>query len=517
MRQKIGNPRVRGETFAGEIKPVALAIGLAFGLGVGAVPVASAATITVNNLAGGSVGGQCTLSDAIVAANTDAAVQGCAAGSGADIINFTVTGTISPPAELAITTDVTISGPGAASLTITPAGTNRSVHISGTPAVTISGVTFSGNGTTVGDGAAIYLKGTVGATTLTIQNCVFTNNSTASGDGGALFLYDGGAVTIQSSTFTGNHAGGRGGAIKFYDIGPVTVTGSTISGNSSGNRGGGMFFYKTTSAAVTDSTISGNTAASNGGGMFFYKVAGATTISGSTISGNTSSNGNGGGLFFYKNVGSTTISDSTISGNTATNGQGGGILLYAQTLTINNSTLTGNSTPNGQGGGVYLSDSSANVLTLNSTIVANSTSSGGSLDLGFIQGVFNATNSLVENPTGITFAVNVANIFSQDPVLGPLANNGGPTLTHALLAGSPAIDAGSNPTALAFDQRGAGFARTSGAQTDIGAFEVQGAPPPPPSGLQPVPTLSQWGLALLSLLTAAGAMITGFGRRRRRR
>ena len=109
---------------------------------------------------------------------------------------------------------------------------------------------------------------------------------------------------------------------------------------------------------------------------------------------------------------------------------------------------------------------------------------------------------------------NVANITGANPLLGPLANNGGPTLTHALLAGSPAINAGINPLALAFDQRGTGFARSSGV-TDIGAFEVQGAPPPPPATNVPVPTLSQWSLALLSAMMAAWAMLTGFGKRRR--
>ncbi|MCG8653270.1 MAG: Ig-like domain-containing protein [Pirellulales bacterium] len=64
-------------------------------------------------------------------------------------------------------------------------------------------------------------------------------------------------------------------------------------------------------------------------------------------------------------------------------------------------------------------------------------------------------------------------VTDGDPLLGPLANNGGPTATHALLAGSPAIDAGSNPLGFQFDQRGVGFERESGAATDVGAFEVQ--------------------------------------------
>jgi parallel beta-helix repeat protein len=304
----------------------------------------------------------------------------------------------------------------------------------------------------------------------------------------------------------------------FYKTTSATVTGSTISGNDA-DRGGGIFFYSTSGATtVVDSTISGNTATFNGGGMFLYHTAGSVTISRSTISGNTATE-NGGGLFFYEAVGTTTISNSTISGNTATNGGGGGIVLYDQTLTINNSTLSGNQAPNGFGGGVYVSDSSNNVLTLNSTIVANSTDTSGTTDISVVVGTVNATNSLVENATGVTFTVNTANIFGQDPLLGGLGNNGGLTRTHALLNGSPAINTGSNPTALAFDQRGLGFVRTSGGATDIGAFEVQGGgpppPPPPPGGVVGIPTLSQWGVGLLSVLMAGWAMLTGFGRRRR--
>ena len=101
-------------------------------------------------------------------------------------------------------------------------------------------------------------------------------------------------------------------------------------------------------------------------------------------------------------------------------------------------------------------------------------------------------------------------------MLGLLANNGGPTLTHALLVGSPAINTGSNPNALAFDQRGTPFVRTFGAQTDIGAFELQAAaPPPPPVTALDIPTLSQWGTVILSGLLGVWAAITGFGRRRR--
>jgi hypothetical protein len=188
--------------------------------------------------------------------------------------------------------------------------------------------------------------------------------------------------------------------------------------------------------------------------------------------------------------------------------------MYAQTLTVNNSTITGNSAT-GQGGAFYLAvETSSNTLTLISTIVANSTDSSGTRDIAGT-GTVNATRSLIFNPAGTINGTNVANITGQNPLLGPLANNGGPTLTHALLGGSPALNTGSNPLAWAFDQRGTPFARSSGV-TDIGAFEVQGAPPPPPVTSVPVPTLSQWGVALLSILMAGWAMLTGFGRLRRK-
>jgi len=282
-------------------------------------------------------------------------------------------------------------------------------------------------------------------------------------------------VVIQSSTFSGNRAA-RGGAIFMYS-GALTIQSSTFNGNVATSNGGAIYLYRSGALTLTDSTLSGNQAAS-GGAIYFYSAA------------------------------ASTINNSTISGNSAS-ADGGAIFLYDQTLTINNSTLSGNSAA-GNGGAIFLYGSTLNLF---STIVANSTDAGGTRDIVIGEtGSVNATNSLVFN--GTITGTNVANITGANPLLGPLANNGGPTLTHALLAGSPAINKGINPLALAFDQRGAGFARSSGL-TDIGAFEVQGAPPPPPATNVPVPTLSQWSLALLSAMMAAWAMLTGFGKRRR--
>src|SRR5262249_61484220 len=106
----------------------------------------------------------------------------------------------------------------------------------------------------------------------------------------------------------------------------------------------------------------------------------------------------------------------------------------------------------------------------------------GGADLARVRGPINATHSLIESPkAGAINGTNTDNIIGQDPKLGPLQNNGGPTPTHALLDGSPALDKGSNLANLATDQRGAGFARVHGAAADIGAFEMDLIPPPPPS------------------------------------
>jgi parallel beta-helix repeat protein len=454
-------PRSRVQSFAGQIKPVALAVGLAFGLAVGTMPDASAATLTVlnNNDTG--------------AGSLRATVAAAAAGD--TIVFGAVTGTIPLANQIDIGTSLTISGPGAANLTIAPSGTNRALNIAGaSPIVTISGVTFQGNGTSTVNGAAIYHY----AGLLVIQNSVFSGNVSTS-KGGAIFNY-GGPLTILSSTFTGNQAS-TGGAIFMYS-GALAIQSSTFSGNVATGNGGAIYLYHSGALTITDSTLSGNQAAGNGGALNFYS-AGASTITNSTISGNSST------------------------------GSGGAIFLYDQSLTVNNSTITGNSAT-ARGGAFYLATETAtNTLTLNSTIVANSIDVTGTRDIAG-SGTVNATRSLIFNPAGSINGTNVANITNQNPLLGPLANNGGPTLTHALLGGSPAINAGSNTLALPFDQRGTPFLRSSGL-TDIGSFEVQGAPPPP-SAIVPVPTLSQWGLVILSGLMAGWAMLTGFGRRRRR-
>ena len=184
------------------------------------------------------------------------------------------------------------------------------------------------------------------------------------------------------------------------------------------------------------------------------------------------------------------VSNSTISGNGAF--YGGGIASN-NPLFVSNSTIYGNNATQGTGGGIFTAGSA---LTFNNTIVAgNSATSGGADISGYMtSGDYN----LVQSTDGVTLTGS-HNVTGQSPNVGPLQNNGGPTKTHALLSGSPGINAGSNGLIppdysdqdgdgntgepVPYDQRGRGsdpsvpgFLRVSGSAVDIGAFEVQSDP-----------------------------------------
>ena len=477
MANEVSTARARIPQAPVRLTPLAAALGLAFGI----APAAFAATFTVTNTNDSGVG---SLRQAVIDANT-------AAGADTIVFQAGVAGTVTlTTGQIPVTDSVTITGPGAPSMTLTKSGgAARIFDINGgAPTVTISGLTFTGAGGAGIKGGAIRQIGG----TLNVQNSVFTNNTAASG-GGALYT-ESGTLNISDSVFTGNSVGAP----------------------NDGNFDGGALYIGSGNVTIQNTTISGNFCGNDGGGI--YQSNGSLTIIGSTLSNNQAQYGSAISRF---NGGTTSIVNSTITGNSTFPGfsslyQGGAIFLYGGTTTITNSTIANNSAPNAVGGNIVLYSDGTTTLNLVSTIVSGGTDRTGARDL-FIynSGTFNADHSLVQNPGGFLNGTVTATITGQNPLLAPLANNGGPTQTMALQAGSPAIDAGSNPSALAFDQRGAGFPRTLGAQTDIGALEGPGVAPPPP-GNTPVPTLSQWGLALLSLLTGAIAMITGRGRRRRR-
>ena len=208
---------------------------------------------------------------------------------------------------------------------------------------------------------------------------------------------------------------------------------------------------------VANSTISGNSTARDGGGI---SVSGGLVIENSTISGN-SAGGNGGGIW-----GGATVENSTISDNSA-GGNGGGIYGGA---TVENSTISGNSGTNG--GGIYNNTSS---LIVRNTIL-NAGASG--------ENIFNDGGTVTSLGYNLSsddaggYLTGPGDQINTDPLLGPLQDNGGPTLTHALLPGSPAIDAG-DPNFTpppSNDQRDCNFDRVFNGRIDIGSFEAQ--PPP---------------------------------------
>lgn len=237
-------------------------------------------------------------------------------------------------------------------------------------------------------------------------------------------------LTIQGNGFTVDGQGIAAVRPFSIDAGNVTMQNITITGgNVPAYYGGGIINNGT--LAIYNSTISGNAAADGGG---------------------------------IENYGSLTILNSTISGNTAV-GFGGGIDNWRGTLTLSSSTVNENAAQNG--GGIYNSPDAS--LLLRNSIVANSLSGGDCVsDVTVTDGGYNLIQNSGVSGCGFVNSLN-NNIVGQDPLLGPLQDNGGPTFTHALLPGSPAINAGN--TTLAFDQRG--VPRPVGPADDIGAVEQQ--------------------------------------------
>jgi hypothetical protein len=340
------------------------------------IPAAHAAGITV--------GGSCTLADAITAANTDAAVGGCAAGSGDDTISLPANGTI----------------------TLT----------SGLPQIT-STIIIEGNGATI------------------------TRDSSAP-------------------------------AFRIFEVlnSMLTLNNTTVSGGLSDSGGGISLYFGT--LTLNNSTVSGNTASVQGGGI--SSTNGQVTLNNSTVSGNTVSDGIGGGIFNQRNsqdwYGEMTLNNSTVSGNSAV--RGGGIYNASQELN----------------GGVI-----GGIVNLARSVVSGNTASdsgneiyGTSLTFElfgeiFIEGIINGANFNLIGHDGdagtVGFSPSGSDIVPSQAlsaILAPLADNGGPTFTHALVTGSPAVDAA--PEGPASDQRGT--SRPQGTAFDIGAFElVQTAPP----------------------------------------
>ena len=485
--------------------------GLALLLALGQVP-ALAATINVQ--------GGCTLVDAIDSANENTAVGACTKGSGAD--------TIILPANSTQTLD-TIN-----TYTYDQAGAT------GLPAIT-STITIEGNGATIERAAnapefrifAVFADGN-----LTLQETIVSGGVLANPDedpyesGGAIATYDG-TLTLIDSTISENSSEFGGGIFNYG--GALDITNSTISGNTGvanpleaqdGLAGSGGGIYNLLGAVdVTNSTISGNSATYGGGFMSLNltavsgdaseNAAGPVTLTNSTISDNTASS-EGGGIFNV--AGTASLSESTVSGNSAGTTGGGiysGGYFEGETnalVKVTNSTISGNSAEQ-SGGGMYIDNQGGSAEVLNSTITGNSAEKAGgvyveadalgiTLSRALIAG--NTASAVPEVFVGNDVPVNVAsfNLFGHsgnagiegfspgptdlvpqeplDAILDTnLANNGGPTQTHALPPGSPAVDAVTDGTCPPphTDQRGVERPQDGNndgaAICDIGAYELE--------------------------------------------
>ena len=183
-----------------------------------------------------------------------------------------------------------------------------------------------------------------------------------------IHVYKGTAHRLADNNIHDN----RDGGIHFSYSSTNTLTGNTISGNTTSSNGGGIYFDHTNTNTMTGNSISGNTTSSNGGGIYFY-YSGSNTLSGNTITGNTASS-NAGGICFYYSSGSNTLSGNSISSNIANN-YGGGIWFYwNSTNTLRGNDIDGNRGVN-DAGAIYFSDSDNNTLSRN-TITNNQTDTG---------------------------------------------------------------------------------------------------------------------------------------------
>jgi CSLREA domain-containing protein len=303
--------------------------------------------------------------------------------------------------------------------------------------VTVLKSSISGNTAATNGGGIFSDDGTVKV----IQSTISGNTSNS---GSGIFAY-GSSVNLKDSTISDNKAvGGDGGGIAGFGASSIEVTRSSIANNSADGNGGGFWLSFFSGVTLTNSTVSGNTAKAGGGIYSFYTDGGYAQVINSTISGNTADFGGG----IYGAVAGLVVTDSTIAKNKA-NIDGGGILNKAGFVEVANSIIAQNSGNQDIDGDSFTSQG------------FNLIGNGDGAD-GFINGV-----------NGDQVGTSLSPL---DPLLSPLQNNGGSTLTHALLAGSTAIDAGNNaliPANTPYDQRGAGFPRIVGGIVDIGSFEVQ--------------------------------------------
>ena len=434
-----------------------------------------ATTFTVTTTADDvAVNGNCTLREAVIAANTNAAVDACPAGTAADVIvlapgeyRLSVAGPgedYARSGDLDILDDITIRGASAALTTIhggwvaaSPLA-DRVVHVTSWGTLMLSGIAISGGW--CASGAGILNDGEL----YLLDSRVSGNVASESADGCPGFVMPGGAgilnawsawLGITRSEVSGNEVLGNTGADDvsapgggLMNLGTASIAQSHFAANRSAIGGA---LWNLGGLDVLDTEITGNAARFQAAGLMNYEDA---TLARVTVSDNY-----GGGVVSGSSYGTALLRvyDSTFSGNVGY-GEGGGLLNYAGAVYVKGSTIVGNLSQYG-GSGV----SGYGATSLVSTIVAHN--GGRDCDAAVV--------SLGNNLDGDgTCGLNAAgDLARRDPRLGALADNGGPTRTHALLPDSPAIDHIPNTACLsAIDQRTVARNARIG-PCDIGAYE----------------------------------------------
>ncbi len=336
--------------------------------------------------------------------------------------------------QLTISKNLTIQGPGANQLTISGDQLSRVFEVNANQPVVLSGLTISNGHSAIG--GAIFNH-----STLTISGCTVSNSRTfIVGSGGGIF--NSGTLTVSNCTVSGDFANIGGG---IYNSGTMTVSNSTVFGNKSSYNGAGIY------------------------------NRGTLTVSGSTLSGNGAQSGDGGGIENYS--GTATLTNSTLCNNKARYG-GGALCVELGKATLTNCTLSLNSA--NYGGGIDMFYQGGHLNLTNTIVAGNYILSGGPDIYNPWGGAIFADHNLIGDGAGCNdisngSGGNIVGGINRPPIyarLGPLQNNGGPTQTMALLAGSPAIGHADNSRAPAADQRGVTRIDEAGETTDIGAFEV---------------------------------------------
>jgi hypothetical protein len=476
-------------------------------------------TFTVTDLGDAGVGSglQGDLRYAINTANSNADL------SNRIIIQPGLTGTITLTQDkFVISKALEVDGPGADLLTVSGNRASGVFDITAPAgqAVLLSGLTIA-DGTGAGEVDGFIAGGGLfnDAATVVLDRTTFSRNTVPPGSnvggGGAIFNFHG-TMTLNANTITDNHADNAPG-VAINNQGTMTIHNSTVSGNSgsqiqstinngiygyeakmtidhsliadnggplangstltltdsrvshnTGIFGGGLF--NGGNATLTNATITDNSATGTGGGIF--NIGGQLTVTGGTIAGNTALYAGG----IYTGAGTLQVTNSTISGNTSER-EGGGIYYDSGFMELTSTTITLNTTTStlyAGGGGIYADGALA--LLRNTIVAANQSAlTGPDVDGQVVSLGHNLVGQTDDSTGWVATDLTGTSDTPLDPHLGPLQDNGGPTQTHALFLGSPALNKGDSSLLNSTDQRGTVRVSSFSHGIDIGAFQTEDA------------------------------------------